>query len=1117
MIYYKRRSWLKKILFKFSGIKFSYIPFLIFLKSMTICFLCLIFLIYASYLFLLPKYVKEENIENILNTYLSKNTKLTLDINNLKIYPNYKLNINLKADNIKLNYPNKTNFITLNNTDIEINLINLFFKYIDLNKIKTDKIIISTNFTKNNRYNCFDYFNLDVLDLKSNNSNFQIRNVKILANELIFNLYDENISKKFNLNSKNLILKLSDINKPLNISTFGFIKSDKKLLDYNLNLEYTFNQNAVKKFKTFIEKLDYNPLIEADRFKFYTKSDINLKIIPKNSKNDITGYIKLTDLTFIIDNLQIPKNNIIFNFKGDKINALIDFNLIKNQFIKIKLNVIHSKNKLIELNINSNEINLFELKRIINAIYKILNLKYNLDNVDISGNLSADLYLKSDFKTILSKGSAKIQNAQIKDKKTGLILQNINSNINLENNKINIINANALIDKSKFYLNGTIDDKTNLNLKMNSDTINIAQILSLVKTLPIINHLLPRLDDYEFKTGFLNINAQITGNLNSPLINSNSYLKELKMYVKSMYCEIFIKEIKITANPKNNDIGDIDLILSDLLINYQKNKIKIPKLILKIINKDILINKSIVFIQNLDNLKVEIEGNIKDYNIQPIINLNINCLIPAKNNFLIIKNHIPKFNANILINKNKLNLLSAKIFDNNKNLILLSGSINNFNSKNLIVENLKINILEKISLTLPSLNSINLDVIGNITLNGNINKPLINGNLNLYNIICKDINLFIKDAILNIKDSSCYINIIKGHIFDFDFDLVAQGILNLDKIDIKFLRFSSTYVDLSKIQKYIQNNHIQNKFKINISDLKGDILTLNILDINLNSFYFEGKLENNILKLNKFNADIYEGKIQGNTNINLNNLKINSDIILKEIPIRYLSSQLKEYSIAASGKLSALIQAEFTGLDYENIIKTLKGYIKFNINDGELNQFAKLERFLQAGNILSQSILKLTLNSTISALTKQNTGDFKTIEGTVKINNALAEIQYIKTQGTNMSLYITGRFNLLNQIVNLKVLGRIPSSIVNVMGNVGKFSTGQLVEKMSQDAQNIIKSITVSPIEKMMSTYISDEEINNIPQLSNQQEQTITREFIVLISGAIDNKSSIKYFKWRER
>ena len=198
----------------------------------------------------------------------------------------------------------------------------------------------------------------------------------------------------------------------------------------------------------------------------------------------------------------------------------------------------------------------------------------------------------------------------------------------------------------------------------------------------------------------------------------------------------------------------------------------------------------------------------------------------------------------------------------------------------------------------------------------------------------------------------------------------------------------------------------------------------------------------------------------------------------------------------------------------DEILNTLDGYIKFNIDNGELSQFAKLERFLQAGNILSQSILKLTLNSTLSAITKQNTGDFKTIEGTVKIKNSIANIQYINSQGSNMSLYITGTFNLLNQYASTKILGRIPNSIVSVMGNIGNFSLSQKVDEMDKDTKETINMLTASPIEKKFSTTISKNDFDKIPPLAYQIGDIPTREFIVLIEGIIKNNSSIQDFKW---
>ena len=85
------------------------------------------------------------------------------------------------------------------------------------------------------------------------------------------------------------------------------------------------------------------------------------------------------------------------------------------------------------------------------------------------------------------------------------------------------------------------------------------------------------------------------------------------------------------------------------------------------------------------------------------------------------------------------------------------------------------------------------------------------------------------------------------------------------------------------------------------------------------------------------------------------------------------------------------------------------------------------------------------------------------------------------------------------------------------MGNVGKFSTQNLVDKMSSEASELIKSLSASPIEKMLSIKIDKNDSSKIPELYNPQAGQTTREFIVLIDGLITSRSSIRYFKWNSR
>ncbi len=1121
MIYFKKKSRIKRVAnFIFKKREFSFLKYSVFVKSVLTVILSLFLLLYVSYLFFLPAFLNEENAELFLNNYLSKNTKLILDIDNLKVRPNYKFDINVKADSLKLKYTKNSDFVALSDFDADINIISLIFGYIDIAKIKSSKFLVNVSFTKDNRYSCFDYFDLKILELNSKKSKFKLRNLNFYTDKFVFELYDENIREKFFINSEKLKISMLPAfdfkNRSYEISTKGVLKaSDSKISDFNLKLNFKTKNDVIGRFNDILLKLNRNPLVYAREYGFYSRVGINLKINPSEKKFNIEGNVDLSDFSFCVNNMRLPKNSMRFVFKGDKAYSDCDFNFIKNQFIRIKSKMNMSKNKFIELTLNSNDINLADFKDILSVFYKILNVKFSSNEINLEGFASADLYLKSDFKTINSSGKFEIRNASVHHKKTGLTLKNINSNINLQNNKINIKDTSAFVDKSKFYLSGVIDEKTNLNLKVNSDTIDVANVINLIKSLPLISSFIPSLDDYVFKSGFVNIMADIKGSLKNPIINMNSRLENIRIYVKSLKTEIYSKNISIKASPDKNSIKDVFVIVSDSNIRYMKNNFYIKNIKMKLNESNVIIEKTAV---NIDNIKGYLEGEIRNYkqkNYNAII--KISALIPSNNKYIVIKsqsNVAPKLNLELNVFKDKILINNSSIVLKDKKPIIISGSILNYTSQYPTLNAVKITSQDKIAFYLPQ-NLIGFDFLGSIVLNGRLDSPQIDGNINLYNVVSREYNLNIGDLLLNIKNSSAYINIVHGRIFGFDFDLVAQAKLLKDKLMVDFAQFNSTYINIDALNKYLKDN---GNINIEVANFKGNIAVLEVMDMLLNSVYIEGSYKDNNIIADKFRADLFSGNVFGSFTYGIYSNKTNADIILKEINVRLLSNgikEIKDLSIAATGRLSALIKADFSGFDFNTLLKTFDGYIKFNIDDGELSQFAKLERFLQAGNILSQSILKLTLNSTVSAITNQNTGDFKTIEGTVKIKNSNADVQYIKTQGSNMSLYMTGNFNLLTQNCNMNIYGRIPSSMVNILGPIGKFSTEQIVDKMSDDAKSIIKSITVSPLEKLLSDEIPEEYISKIPPLAYGVNVPV-REFKVRIIGDPKNISSVRFFKWRK-
>ena len=624
------------------------------------------------------------------------------------------------------------------------------------------------------------------------------------------------------------------------------------------------------------------------------------------------------------------------------------------------------------------------------------------------------------------------------------------------------------------------------------------------------------LDDYIFKSGTAKINASLKGNLKNPVIETNSVLKNFRIFIKSMNGEFYSPEISVNANPDNNQIKEI-------LFNVKNSDFKINKYVLKMSDFNLKINENDIIIPklplNFEGISFSSDCLVKNYKSEAKeAKFNLEGKFPSNNKFISIKSNgaqTVNFNSKMTYKNNDININSFNLISNGKQAASFKGEIKNINRPEF--NNISLSVPDKISVYSKEFDNTSFEIMGDALISGKIDNLNIDSNLKIYNLSYKPLNLYSKDMVINSKNSAFYINSTSSSINGSNFDFVANVSYKNKKAIFDFLQINSNYIDLAKIQNEYKKIDL-NAFEI--KEIKGNIQTVDLAGIDINSVNFDGSYKDSVLNIDNFSSYAYDGKIEGSGVFNLKTNKIKSDILLKDIALRKLLSEVNEIqklSIAVSGHLSALIKSEVLisnskMSDMNDLIKNTEAYIKFNIDNGELAQFAKLERFLQAGNILSQSILKLSLNSLVSVVTKQNTGDFKTIEGTVKVYNSKADIQYIKTAGTNMSLYIEGKLNLLSQYADFNVLGRIPSTIVNVLGSFGKFNTQQLVDKMSDDSKEVVNTITSSPIEKMFSTYVSSEEIAKIPSLTIQPAST--REFKVNIFGNISDAKSINNFKW---
>ena len=160
-----------------------------------------------------------------------------------------------------------------------------------------------------------------------------------------------------------------------------------------------------------------------------------------------------------------------------------------------------------------------------------------------------------------------------------------------------------------------------------------------------------------------------------------------------------------------------------------------------------------------------------------------------------------------------------------------------------------------------------------------------------------------------------------------------------------------------------------------------------------------------------------------------------------------------------------------------------------------MGTLGKLEHLLYAQNVIADNMLRTSLSVITKAITLKDTGLFKYLRGDITMNNGVANINMLQSQGPLMSLYIKGQYYPVTDYAKLIILGRLSDEVISSLGSFGEFSFNKLMIMLSGDDNKL--SIKVDDIEKL-------------PQLPVKN----TKEFRTYINGILEKPSSVIQFNW---
>ena len=926
-------------------------------------------------------------------------------------------------------------------------------------------------------------------------------NPNIKLKEYKFSYLNKTNNDAYTFEGHNLELDKIPSYKNYKLKTNGsfFINSQKHIsydVVVNPNLEYeslSTNMDIVE-FVNQIKDLDFHSDIIAD-LKLY-----------KNQEKAIqaSGFINIDNVSVLDKTKKNPKSFIYLTLWGDKASVLSNIYTSVNKKVYIEGMVNNSKKPVLDLKVKTDEISIEDLYKKMQIFTDFSYLK-NIKSVN--GTLNANFSIKGDLNKIKSNGFMKITNASVKS--NGVQIENINSDIDFSNNTINVVNAVGYVNNAPIIAKGSIDKNINIELLMNKVELK---------------YLCPTA--FGVKGGVASLIAKISGTLNNVVHKENLLIENLKIENKKF--DLSMGSFKIDTN-KNNaaQINNIvcktpdtaQIKVPSLKLIIDSDSIKIPETNVYMPNSKLVAKSEILNYNNNDiNFFATLNGfiNSKDlakfeststrYPVKVAVNgnnlfQNINAQILFEKTDILDEPTVLNFVSKIEKNTLKIDDLSLLAFcgkfsdDLKSNLkgnkkISITGSI----------EDLKQPEMKNVRIFIPQQLNIHVyDTIaqlkGDLFVNGKFSKPEVVGQLSIPNLFNQSMQLALSNCTLDFNKNNMVLNAPQVKLGDSSMGINALVSTDLsNSLIVKNINIKSKYLNTDTVLMY-KDSPLVKLYPVKILDGKfySEKLLANVYGspVYLSALTSDFKLNNDVISMKNLSSEIFNGKLSGSLNYNLKDEHFKTTFMARGVSVEPIFSIISTRKDNISGTLD--FDTDITGELTSK--QSLNGNIKFIVNNGRMSSLGKLEHLLYAQNVVADNMLRTSLNVVTKAITLKDTGLFKYLRGDVDLENGIANIKMLQSQGPLMALFIKGQYNPINDYAKLTVLGRLSDEVISGLGAFGDFSFNKLMVMLTgEDSKN----------------NILPEDFEKIPQLPMKN----TKEFRSIIKGNIDKTSSVVSFNW---
>lgn len=1079
--------------------------------------------LYYGVLFVLPDVVDLNKYKNDYAAAIEAQSGFKFSCENIELKRSLTPYLKINMYHTLILYPNDEVFLKLKESELKVKLLPLLFKKIVIKDAKLTRPIINITLYEDFSTSLERYFDAN----KNISTNGFVINSVIkdtLCERYKLKVDDKSTGKLFHLEGDELLLKDVRLNDKAHFVLKGALfEGENEHLKYNLDIVAPLNSKSQFTFSPF------KTIYDSD-----IKGEIEGKLaIDKN--NTINGYLNVDKVSLKIDDVVLEENSIDLIFSGQEaeINSVLHTSKTDSATLTGKL--AYGKKKAVELKAKAKNVNLSNLFKIVCAITQTLNIPNKLKDIKISGLVDADFSINSDFQKLKSNGSAKIINAKIVHNSLPYEVSKINSNVNFNNNKIVIEQAQALVNSTPVNLSGVINEDVSLQLKASFEKLNLKNIVSLFKIeLPA-----------NVQQGKISLTSDITGVLNKSLsAKADVNISDLAFLDKTYNLPVSVKSVDMKLDTDGKKyVGEV--VCADLKSSINKKplsaesfkaffdekKITVPENTVKLLSSPLNIQGSI----SQQNVNLNFDGDILASDLALLLKENINQPYKAvgkiktagdfsmhdktsnvklqlradENNYLsyaVIKELFKKqsfLEVNCALNADKIQLKDVSLYENSdkpNKILALNGGIKL--AKTLGFDNLKINVPSPITVTTNFFGGEEISFDADLLLNNNISAPKINGNAKIFVLNIKKYLTAIKNADVSFADDNIRVIAPDVQINNSKLNLLADVNPAIkDKLSVSNLQLHCANLDMNSLFELIEKE--ANPFAKSLIAVKKGIATINnfsVLDLKARDISADFSLDENIIKVKNISANAYDGEVTGSLNYDIAHSLLDIMLDGKNINMKNSLYDLCKLDDNISGIADFSSNISLVTGQYNNVINSLSGKLDFTSTNGKMGTLGKFEYYLYAQNILYHGLLKTTLNRIADIFTKDTTAQYRNAQGSLLFQNGYMITESIKTIGKDMSLYVKGRHNLISNQVNIDIYGKISDEITSKLGSFGNVSISDFMEnKSTKSVNNII--------------LLPQNVIDEIPDLYNQGSAK-TNIFKVNILGDINSLNAINSFMW---